>query len=80
MVAPSLRLIPGVVLLPLHKPLEVAEQIATLDVMSGGKVVFGCGIGYREVEFKAFGTTLKQAGPRFEECLEAVKRLWTRIS
>ena len=76
-VAPRLRLIPGVVLLPLHKPLDVAEQIATLDVMSGGKVVFGCGIGYREVEFKAFGTTLKQAGPRFEECLDAVKRLWT---
>src|SRR5271170_1565377 len=37
-IAPKLRLIPGVVLLPLHKPLEVAEQIATLDVMSGGKV------------------------------------------
>src|SRR5580700_7500030 len=76
-IAPKLRLIPGVVLLPLHKPLDVAEQMATLDVMSGGKVVFGCGIGYRDVEFKAFGTTLKQAGPRFEECLDAVKRLWT---
>ena len=37
----------------------------------------GAGIGYREVEFNAFGTTLKQAGPRFEECLTAVKRLWT---
>jgi alkanesulfonate monooxygenase SsuD/methylene tetrahydromethanopterin reductase-like flavin-dependent oxidoreductase (luciferase family) len=76
-IAPKLRLIPGVVLLPLHKPLDVAEQIATLDVMSNGKVVFGAGIGYREVEFKAFGTTLKQAGPRFEECLTAVKRLLT---
>ncbi len=76
-VAPQLRLIPGVVLLPLHKPLDVAEQIASLDVMSGGKVVFGAGVGYREVEFKAFGTTLKQAGPRFEECLIAVKRLLT---
>ena len=76
-IAPKLRLIPGVVLLPLHKPLDVAEQIATLDVMSNGKVVFGAGIGYREVEFKAFGTTLKDAGPRFEECLIAVKRLLT---
>ncbi len=76
-VAPQLRLIPGVVLLPLHKPLDVAEQIASLDVMSGGNVVFGAGVGYREVEFKAFGTTLKQAGPRFEECLIAVKRLLT---
>jgi alkanesulfonate monooxygenase SsuD/methylene tetrahydromethanopterin reductase-like flavin-dependent oxidoreductase (luciferase family) len=45
--------------------------------MCGGKLVFGAGIGYREVEFRAFGTTLKQAGRRFEECLTAVKRLWT---
>ena len=77
MVAPKLRLIPGVVLLPLHSPLHVAEELASLDVMCGGKLVFGAGIGYREVEFRAFGTTLKQAGRRFEECLTAVKRLWT---
>ena len=77
LVAPKLRLIPGVVLLPLHSPLHVAEELASLDVMCGGKLVFGAGIGYREVEFHAFGTTLKQAGQRFEECLTAVKRLWT---
>ena len=77
LVAPNLRLIPGVVLLPLHSPLHVAEELASLDVMCGGKLVFGAGIGYREVEFRAFGTTLKQAGRRFEECLTAVKRLWT---
>ena len=65
------------VLLPLHSPLHVAEELASLDVMCGGKLVFGAGIGYREVEFSAFGTTLKQAGRRFEECLTAVKRLWT---
>ena len=77
LVAPKLRLVPGVVLLPLHSPLHVAEELASLDVMCGGKLVFGAGIGYREVEFRAFGTTLKQAGQRFEECLTAVKRLWT---
>ena len=77
LVAPKLRLVPGVVLLPLHSPLHIAEELASLDVMSGGKLVFGAGIGYREVEFRAFGTTLKQAGRRFEECLTAVKRLWT---
>jgi len=76
-VAPKLRLVPGVVLLPLHSPLHVAEELASLDVMCGGKLVFGAGIGYRELEFKAFGTTLKQAGKRFEECLTAVKRLWS---
>ena len=75
--APRLRLVCGLVLLPLHKPLDVAEQLATLDIMCGGRLVFGCGIGYRDVEFKAFGLTRKQAAARFEECLLAVKRLWT---
>jgi alkanesulfonate monooxygenase SsuD/methylene tetrahydromethanopterin reductase-like flavin-dependent oxidoreductase (luciferase family) len=75
--APSLRLVCGLVLLPLHKPLDIAEQLATLDIMCGGKLVFGCGIGYRDVEFKAFGLTRKEAARRFEECLLAVKRLWT---
>ena len=43
---PALRLICGLVLLPLHKPLDLAEQLATLDILSGGKLVFGCGIGF----------------------------------
>jgi alkanesulfonate monooxygenase SsuD/methylene tetrahydromethanopterin reductase-like flavin-dependent oxidoreductase (luciferase family) len=77
LVAPKLRLVPGVVLLPLHSPLHVAEELASLDVMSNGKLVFGAGIGYREIEFKAFGSTQKQSGQRFEECLTAVKRLWS---
>jgi alkanesulfonate monooxygenase SsuD/methylene tetrahydromethanopterin reductase-like flavin-dependent oxidoreductase (luciferase family) len=76
--APRLRLICGLVLLPLHKPLDIAEQLATLDIISGGKLVFGCGIGYRDVEFKAFGLTRKEAAARFEEGLAAVKRLWTQ--
>jgi len=77
LVAPRLRLVCGLVLLPLHKPLDIAEQLATLDIMCGGKLVFGCGIGYRDVEFKAFGLTRKQAAARFAETLLAVKRLWT---
>ena len=75
--APALRLNFGLVLLSLHKPLDIAEQIATVDVMSGGKVIFGVALGYREVEFLAFGTTQKERVKRFEENLEAVKRLWT---
>ncbi|NKB57272.1 MAG: LLM class flavin-dependent oxidoreductase [Alphaproteobacteria bacterium] len=75
--APSLRLITGVVLLSLHKPLDMAEQLATIDVMSGGRLTFGCGLGYRDVEFKAFGTNSKERVKRFEENLEAIKRLWT---
>jgi alkanesulfonate monooxygenase SsuD/methylene tetrahydromethanopterin reductase-like flavin-dependent oxidoreductase (luciferase family) len=75
--APNLRLITGIVLLSLHKPLDLAEQLATIDVMSGGRLIFGAGLGYREVEFKAFGTTAKDRVPRFIENLEAIKRLWT---
>jgi len=75
--APSLRLNTGVLLLPLHKPLDVAEQIGTLDIMTGGKVIFGCGVGYRDVEFEAFGMTRPERGRRFEENLNAILRLWT---
>jgi alkanesulfonate monooxygenase SsuD/methylene tetrahydromethanopterin reductase-like flavin-dependent oxidoreductase (luciferase family) len=74
---PSLRLITGVVLLPMHKPLDIAEQLASVDVMSGGRLIFGVGLGYRDVEFKGFGTNSKERVPRLIENLEAVKRLWT---
>ena len=75
--APALRLNFGLVLLSLHKPLDVAEQIATVDVMSGGKVILGVALGYRDVEYLAFGTAQKERVKRFEENLEAIKRLWT---
>ena len=75
--APNLRLNFGLVLLPLHKPIDIAEQIATVDVMSAGKAIFGCAIGYRDVEYLAFGTTAKERVRRFEENLDAIKRLWT---
>ena len=47
---PDMRLNFGLILLPLHKPLDIAEQLSTIDVMSGGKVICGVGLGYREVE------------------------------
>jgi alkanesulfonate monooxygenase SsuD/methylene tetrahydromethanopterin reductase-like flavin-dependent oxidoreductase (luciferase family) len=75
--APGCRLNAGVVLLPLHKPLDVAEQFATLDVMSRGKVILSVALGYREVEYKAFGTTQAERVKRMEENLVAVRRLWT---
>lgn len=75
--APNIRLVTGIVLLPLHKPLDIAEQLAAIDVMSGGRLIFGSGIGYREVEFKAFGMASKERGRRFEENLIAIRRLWT---
>ncbi len=71
------RLNAGIVLLSLHKPLDLAEQLAAIDIMSGGRLIFGAALGYREVEFKAFGTTSKERVRRFEENLTAIKRLWT---
>ena len=75
--APSLRLNAGIVLLSLHNPMEVADYFATMDLMSGGRMIFGCALGYREVEYKAFGVRKGEGVRRFEENLEAVKRLWS---
>ncbi len=75
--APNLRLNAGIILLPLHKPLDLAEQLATMDVMSGGRVIVGVGLGYRDVEFAGFGTVQAERIRRFEENLEAIRRLWT---
>ena len=75
--APNLRLNAGIILLPLHKPLDLAEQLATMDVMSGGRMIVGVGLGYRDVEFAGFGTVQADRIRRFEENLEAIRRLWT---
>ena len=73
---PNLRLNAGIILLSLHKPLDLAEQLASIDVMSGGRLIFGAALGYREVEFLGFGTTQRDRVQRFEENLAAIKRLW----
>jgi len=69
--------IAGVLLTTLHNPVEVAEHIASLDAIWRGNFVFGVGLGYRDVEFDAFGVPRGQRVRRFEQCLEVVKRLWT---
>jgi alkanesulfonate monooxygenase SsuD/methylene tetrahydromethanopterin reductase-like flavin-dependent oxidoreductase (luciferase family) len=69
--------IAGVLLTTLHNPVEVAEIVASLDAIWRGNFVFGVGLGYRDVEFDAFGVPRGQRVRRFEQCLEVVKRLWT---
>lgn len=66
----------GVLLLPLHHPVEVAEQLATLDVIAGGRFVFGVGLGYRDVENEAMGQDPKARVGRLVEGLEVIERLW----
>jgi alkanesulfonate monooxygenase SsuD/methylene tetrahydromethanopterin reductase-like flavin-dependent oxidoreductase (luciferase family) len=67
-----------VFLLPLLNPVDVAEQVATMDVITEGRFVFGAGLGYRDEEFEAFGTHAKERVPRFLECLDVVKQLWSK--
>jgi alkanesulfonate monooxygenase SsuD/methylene tetrahydromethanopterin reductase-like flavin-dependent oxidoreductase (luciferase family) len=73
----SMELCLSVVLLSLLNPVQVAEDIASLDIMSEGRVVFGIGLGYRDVEFEAFGVRPADRVPRTLEALELIKRLWT---
>jgi alkanesulfonate monooxygenase SsuD/methylene tetrahydromethanopterin reductase-like flavin-dependent oxidoreductase (luciferase family) len=75
--APGMELIPGIILLALHHPVEVAESLATLDVISGGRLVAGFGLGYREPEFAAFGVPRGERVARFEEYLQVIEQLWT---
>jgi len=74
--AGSMRIGATVLLLPLLNPVDVAEQVATLDVISEGRFIFGVGLGYREEEYEAFGVVGKERVPRFVESLEVIKRLW----
>lgn len=67
----------NILLLPLLNPVHVAEEAATLDVLSGGKFILGAGLGYREGEFDAFGISLKERAPRFTESIQLMRRLWT---
>ena len=67
----------GVLLLPLHHPVEIAEQIATLDVICGGRFIFGVGLGYRDVENQAMGQDPRERASRLTEALEVIERLWT---
>jgi alkanesulfonate monooxygenase SsuD/methylene tetrahydromethanopterin reductase-like flavin-dependent oxidoreductase (luciferase family) len=74
--ARGMQLGTGVILLPLHHPVDVAEQLATLDVISDGRLIFGAGLGYRDVENAAFGQDPKERVGRLVEGLELVERLW----
>src|SRR5690242_18064534 len=65
----------GILLLALYNPVEVAETFATLDVLSGGRLVFGVGLGYREEEYSALGVPRTERVHRFEHNLDIIQRL-----
>jgi alkanesulfonate monooxygenase SsuD/methylene tetrahydromethanopterin reductase-like flavin-dependent oxidoreductase (luciferase family) len=70
----------GILLLNLHNPVYTAETIASLDIICRGNFIFGVGLGYRDVEFDAFGVRKGERVRKFEEYLDLVQRLWTEES
>jgi len=70
------RLGASVIVLPQRQPVLVAKQWATLDVLSGGRTIFGVGAGWLEEEFAALGVSFKDRGSRCDEALEVLQRCW----
>lgn len=72
-----LRLGTGIIILPQRNPLVLAKELASVDVLSDGRLIFGLGIGYLKAEFDALGASFASKGPRALEYLEAMLALWT---
>jgi len=67
----------GVLVLPYHDPIEMAKYFATLDHMSGGRVIAGVGVGALAPEFQALGVPMKERGARTTESIRLMRELWT---
>ena len=65
------------ILVPLHDPIRLAEQLATASLVSGGRIGFVAGLGYREEEFEMAGVDRKRRGTLMEEAVEAMRKAWT---
>ncbi len=73
----TLRLGTSVIVLPWHNPVLLAEQAATVDLLSDGRLEFGVGKGYRHNEFAGFCIPMEEADARFEESLALILKAWT---
>jgi probable F420-dependent oxidoreductase len=73
----TIRLATGIIILPQRNPLVLAKELASLDVVSGGRLIFGVGTGYLRAEFDALGVSFDDRGARMDECLEAIRAMWT---
>jgi probable F420-dependent oxidoreductase len=73
----NIRLGTGVLLLPQHQPLILAKELATLDVLSGGRVIVGIGVGWSEEEYEALGVPYRERGARADEYLAAMRAIWS---
>jgi alkanesulfonate monooxygenase SsuD/methylene tetrahydromethanopterin reductase-like flavin-dependent oxidoreductase (luciferase family) len=76
-VDPHVRLVTNIMVAPLYHPVLLAEELATLDVVTEGRFVWGCGLGYRPEEFGHLDVPFTQRAGRFDELLQLLPRLWT---
>ncbi|MFB4308175.1 LLM class flavin-dependent oxidoreductase [Actinomadura sp. GTD37] len=77
-VGPEVRLVTQIMIAPLYHPVLLAEEIATLDVVTEGRLVFGAGLGYRPEEFGYLGVPFAERAARMDECLDLLVKLWTQ--
>lgn len=75
--ADRIKLATGILQLPLYNPVDLAEQVATVDAMSKGRFILGVGLGYREQLFEAVGARKGDRVGRFTEAIEIMRRLWS---
>src|SRR6266852_4507736 len=74
----TIRLGTGIIILPQRNPLVLAKELASLDVLSHGRLIFGVGIGYLKPEFDALGIPFEDKGPRTIEYLQAMRAIWSK--
>ena len=74
----NVRIGTAVIVLPLHNPVLVAEEIAMLDVLSGGRIEVGIGSGYQRQEFDGLGVDINESRERFREAVEVMVQAWTQ--
>ena len=67
----------GIIILPQRNPLELAKELASVDVASNGRLLFGLGAGYLEPEFRALGAPFEERGARTDEYIDVIRALWT---
>ncbi len=74
------KLATGIIILPQRNPLVLAKELASVDVLSGGRLLFGLGAGYLQPEFEAIGASFEDRGARTSEAIEVLRSLWTQES
>jgi probable F420-dependent oxidoreductase len=77
-VTENIRLGTGVMVLPQRHPAVVAKQLASLDILSGGRIRAGVGVGWQEAEFESLNVPFAERGRRIDECIELVRLYWTQ--